>query len=428
MRYIADFIGKELTGEPFKLTNNRAELQIGAEPLINYSEEEIAGSFQIKPHLLLFEKTINQEPVPCFLTEGLICFFKTEGDHPFDIFAASFYLLSRYEEYLPHKKDEYGRYAYENSLAWREDFLYIPLVNRWIKHFGVSLKKRFPTFTIHYSAFNFLPTYDIDEAYSYKHKQWWRSGGGAARDLLKVDRSRVLSRAKVLLGKRKDPFDSYDFLDRLHEAHQLMPRYFFLLAAKTGKYDKNIKPDEFALHELIRRHAKKYKIGIHPSWQAGDAPELLNSEIKTLEQITGKKIDSSRQHFIRFELPTTYRRLLDAGIREDFSMGYGSVNGFRASVASTFYWYDLEKDQATDLLLYPFCFMEANSFFEQKRSSHQALDELNRYYKVVKEVNGTLITIWHNTFLGTDKMFDGWRDAYERFIENFESGIGKLGN
>jgi len=35
-------------------------------------------------------------------------FFKSEGDYPFDIFSAVFYLLSRYEEYLPYKKDMYG--------------------------------------------------------------------------------------------------------------------------------------------------------------------------------------------------------------------------------------------------------------------------------------------------------------------------------
>ena len=71
----------------------------------------------------------------------------------------------------------------------------------------------------------------------------------------------------------------------------------------------------------------------------------------------------SRQHFIRFTLPDTYRQLINAGIKEEFSMGYGSVNGFRASVALPFYWFDLEKNEATSLLVYLFCFMDANSFF-----------------------------------------------------------------
>ena len=97
-------------------------------------------------------------------------------------------------------------------------------------------------------------------------------------------------------------------------------------------------------------------------------------------------------------------------------MGYGSINGFRASVASSFYWYDLEKEEQTNLLLHPFCFMEANSFFEQKYLPQRAYEEMMHYYNAVKAVNGTLITIWHNNFLGTYPTFRGWRDVYEEFI------------
>jgi hypothetical protein len=98
-------------------------------------------------------------------------------------------------------------------------------------------------------------------------------------------------------------------------------------------------------------------------------------------------------------------------------MGYGSINGFRASVASPFYWYDLGKEEQSELLLYPFCYMEANSFYEQQISSQQALEEMLHYLNEVKKVNGTLITLWHNTFLGTDPFYAGWREVYQQFIK-----------
>ena len=98
-------------------------------------------------------------------------------------------------------------------------------------------------------------------------------------------------------------------------------------------------------------------------------------------------------------------------------MGYGSINGFRASVASPFYWYDLEKEETTYLVVHPFCYMEANSFYEQQITSLLALEEMLHYYKEVKKVNGTLITIWHNNFLGTDEKFKGWREVYAAFIK-----------
>jgi hypothetical protein len=207
-------------------------------------------------------------------------------------------------------------------------------------------------------------------------------------------------------------------MNQLHEKYKLKPYYFFLMAKTPGKYDKNISPANPAMKELISDHIIRYPVGIHPSWQSGDDHDELAEEIGLLADLTGSKIVSSRQHYIRFTLPETFRRLMDSGIRFDFSMGYGSINGFRASVATPFYWYDLEKESRTDLLLFPFCFMEANSFYEQHDSPQKALADMKYYYKVVKEVNGTFIMIWHNSFLGTDDLYKGWRDVYAEFMSN----------
>ncbi len=422
LRYTCDFIGKEVTGEPFKFTDSKEVFRNFPGPRINYSaartgEEE----YWFRPHALLFETGTRQQTIHVFETGGQKAFFKTEGDLSFDIFAAIFYLLSRYEEYLPHRKDAYGRYDHQNSLAFREGFLDKPLINTWLEEFKRKLKDRFPSLNIQHSSFTFLPTYDIDEAWSYKHKAWRRRTGAGIKELLRGNWDQFMTRKKVVKGTLHDPFDSYEWMDKLHQQYKLKPRYFFLVPERTGKYDRNILPAETAFQQLIQQHAAQYETGIHPSWQSGDDPGLLKKEIQTLSAITGKKTNFSRQHYIRFTLPQTFRYLVEAGIKEDFSMGYGSINGFRASVASPFYWYDLEKEEPVDLLIYPFCYMEANSFYEQKFSAGQALEEIRHYYAEVKKVNGTLITIWHNTFLGTDERFKGWREIYKRFVEESQA-------
>ena len=149
LNYIADFIGNQIIGEPITVTDNRTDFIAYPGLKINYSNEQIAASdFSIQPHSLLFETTIQPQTITCFETNGYKAFFKTNGDFPFDIFAASFYLLSRYEEYLPHEKDMYGRYAHENSVAFKENFLNLPLINIWIEDFKKSLQlkvSRLPT-------------------------------------------------------------------------------------------------------------------------------------------------------------------------------------------------------------------------------------------------------------------------------------------
>jgi len=421
LQYILDFIGKETIGEAFSMTTDAESFRRNEGPKINYSREKITNAeFWIPNSDLLFENGIGEQAVDCFETENYKAFFKTGGDIPFDIFAASFYLLSRYEEYLPGQKDMYGRYAYESSLAFKENFLHLPLINIWIEDLKKCLKVKFPQLTTHHSPFTFLTTYDIDEAYSYKHKQWWRTIGGFLKSIGKGQWSLIRQRSNVLRGILKDPYDAYEWMDELHHQYDLKPIYFFLIAGRTGKYDKNILPSEKAMQDLINEHSQLYSIGIHPSWQSGDDIEKLKHEISRLGQITDKPIRSSRQHYIRLTLPATYRRLIDAGIKSDFSMGYGSINGFRASVASPFYWYDLEKEKQTQLLLCPFCFMDANSFYEQKFSAAQSLEEMLHYYNVVRSVNGIMTTIWHNSFLGTSKTFEGWREVYKQFISSMK--------
>jgi hypothetical protein len=418
LQYVADFVGKEITGESFQLTTDDFFFNDYNGPKINYGYETVSNDeLLIVNYPLLFEDSIRKQNISCFRLNDFPAFFKSEGDYPFDIFSAIFYLLSRYEEYLPHEKDEYGRYAHENSIAFKEGFLNIPLVNIWIEDFKKALKKKFSSLSFKSSTFNFQPTYDIDEAYAFKNKEVVRIVGGLAKSVVKGEWAIANERLKVLRDKKKDPYDAYEWMDKLHESNNLKPIYFFHVAMEKGKHDKNISPSHPSMQQLIKQHAEKYPIGIHPSWKSGDDEGQLEKEIKLLESTSGKKISASRQHYIRFRLPHTFRSLIAAGITNDYSMGYGSINGFRASVASSFYWYDLKKEQQTNLLLHPFCFMEANSFFEQKYLPQRAYEEMMYYYNTVKAVNGELITIWHNNFLGSNRLFQGWKEVYRDFVE-----------
>lgn len=422
LSYIFNFIGKEIIGEFFQFTTDIEAFKQYQGAKINYTKERITDAgFHIQPHGLLFENTIQPQTISCFSLNNSKAFFATDGDLPFDIFAASFYLLSRYEEYLPHEKDMYGRYAHENSLAWKEGFLNQPLVNSWLKLIKDALNKKFPSLVVRYPSFSFVPTYDIDMAWTYRHKGWRRSLGGLVRSLITGKWKEFTERINVLRKKQKDPYDAYGWMNQLHERYKLKPYYFFLVAERKSRYDKNISPANPAMKGLIYDQVIRYPVGIHPSWRSGDEPGLLKPEIDKLKKITGTTIQSSRQHYIRFTLPDTFRKLIEENIRFDFSMGYGSVNGFRASVASPFYWYDLAKEEPTDLLLFPFCFMDANAYYEQKLTATQALEEMRQYYNTVLAVNGTFIMIWHNSFLGTDPLFAGWREVYEQFVKEVSS-------
>jgi hypothetical protein len=419
LTYILELVSSEIFNEPFTLVSDKDVFISSSGNKINYSEQRLTPEeLYVRPHGLLFETGIREVPIYRFDYSGKPAFFETSGDFPFDIFAAAFYLLSRYEEYLPFQPDKYGRFPHEASLAYKENFLHLPLVNYWLEDFKKALRAKFPNLSFRMKDFKFIPSYDIDIAYSYKYKGLKRNLGGFYNSVLKREWKYFLDRWDVLFNKKKDPFDSYEWLDSLHLYCRTRAYYFFLLAKNQVGVDKNISPDKHAIQSLIAYHAKGYTVGIHPSWQSGDEQAVLMEELDKLEKIIGSPVKYSRQHYLRMSLPQTYRRLIDVGIEKDFSMGYGSSNGFRASMASSFYWFDLKAEKKSELMLFPFCFMDSTAFYEQKLTPKAAFAELMEYYNKIKQINGLMVTIWHNNFFGTDTMFAGWKEVYEVFLKD----------
>lgn len=419
LQYITEVLFCGIGGIEVSYTNQEEEFKNYEGAKINYSYSSIAeDEFRIIPEKLLFETNIVPQDIPCKESHSYKILFPSEGgDFPFDIFAGAFFLLSRYEEYLPFAADEYGRFSHTESIAHKEGFLQQPVINYWFTDLQKALQSKFPFLAFAIKKFRFIPTYDIDIAFSYLHKGLTRNAGGLVRSLLKGELAAIKERFDVLTHKKEDPFDVYEWLYALHLKYTLQPYYFFLVAKFPGEFDRNIDPMQMEMQELIRYHAAGYNVGIHPSWQSGDDNVLLQEEATVMEDIIGRKIVHSRQHYIRFTLPYTYQYLIDLGILNEFSMGYGTINGFRASVASPFYWYDLSLERKTSLLVYPFCFMDANAYYEQKLTPPQAFDEIRHYHDIIKKVNGTMITIWHNNFFGSDKIFEGWKEVYELFLQ-----------
>jgi hypothetical protein len=420
LEYIFNVLFREQLGIDYTISNIAAS--VDGNLVINYSTQRLSvNAFQIIPHGLLFEKNIQEQEIDVFRFKSFIdeskkqtAFFESPSSNfPFDIFSATFYLLSRYEEYLPYEKDSYGRFSHKQSLAYQNDFLEIPLVNIWIQEFKNALSLQFENLECTQPEFKTILSYDIDIAWSYKNKGLLRNIGGF---LINFD----LERLKVMLGLKKDPFDAYEFLDGLHKSVATEIIYFFLVAQSISKYDKNISPENKQMKGLIQSTSSKYKVGLHPSWKSNNYQTILNNEKVALENISGKNISDSRQHYIQFRLPETYEHLISTGIKNDYSMGYGSINGFRASFAGSFYWYHLKEEKTTSLRLFPFCFMDTNSFYEQHQDAETSFQEIMHLKNECEKVNGLFISIFHNNFLGTDKQFADWATMYAEFISQLQ--------
>ncbi|MBX9734052.1 MAG: polysaccharide deacetylase family protein [Chitinophagaceae bacterium] len=380
--------------------------------------QNIATNLWIKPHGLLRQKGIEQPTIECIIWEGLPAFFQTQEGFTFDFFAASFYLITRYEEYdRSSPTDEYGRFKHENAIAYKYHFLQLPLINCWLKKL---LEKNLLPLSFQLPSFSFVPTYDIDIAYSYLYRGVISNTLGFFKDFSKGDIAAVEERIAVLHSQKSDPYDVYDWLDILQASLDLKPIYFFLFADRQKGIDKNIDPQKPALQKLIKKHSTKYSIGIHPSMQSNSNHSLLETEIANLRLNAQVDITKSRQHYIFLQFPETYQNLIAAGITDDYSMGYPNVHGFRASCSFPHKWYDLEKDLPTTLVVHPFCYMDSSSIFQLSIPVTEAATMMQQYMDTIQKYGGECIMIHHNNFLTNQPDFIDWKLTYADFlISNF---------
>ncbi len=411
LRYAASFILGELLGLKIIFSNVKEEGVSYQGPVINYSHELIRDSFHILDSGFLAEHGIRAlNPIIRKQNEEIHIFPADSGNIDFDIFSAAFYLMSRYEEYLPFGSDHHGRFPATESLAYRNGFLEIPVINRWANKLGRKLKQKFPSLVLTLPASSFLPTIDIDVAWSVRNKGLYRTIGGIGRQVLKADLKNLISRFSILAGSEPDPYDTYDYIVESHNANLII----FMLAGQGGKYDLNNPVTNPEWKALVRNLSEKYNIGFHPSYHSGEKPKVFRNEKQTIEQLTGKPLTRVRQHFLRLAFPSTYRHFAGAGLTEDYSMGYADKTGFRAGTSSPFYFYDLEKEDVTKLKIFPFTVMDRTLKDYLKLNPDEAFKKIKLLASVVKEEGGCFIPVWHNDSLCDTGEWEGWRIVYEK--------------
>jgi hypothetical protein len=416
LRYIAGIILGDILGLSWDVITDKRKL--GKHPVINYSSENITGSFKISPDLILFEKNVAPREINIGEWKGLPVLFHTaaDSDLPFDIFAASFYLISRYEEYLEFQPDEYGRFQASSSIAYKIGFLRKPIIDLWTKELAKAFLKRYQTLAFKRNEYKALLTIDTDQPFAYLGKNIFRSIGGLLRDLKNND-GHAGERYRILAREEKDPYEVFDYIIENIQSAKTNAMFFFPVGDHS-KYDKNPswKNDEY--RKLIRKISGIYKTGLHPSYNAALSFSLMNSEALRLKNILEEDILLSRFHYLRLFMPQSYVDLQKAGITEDYSMGYPDEPGFRAGIARPYYFYDVISDRQTNLKIFPFQVMDVTLYNYRKLDPEASRKVISELINETRNVGGLFISIWHNTSLIDDSVWHCWREVFEFMVKS----------
>ena len=418
VRYIFKHIFTRILQIEIDFTTKVEDFVAHGEAKLSYTNVALGNEFFIKSTDLLFQQGINDVEINVSKWDDSPCFFNTgaKSTIPFDIFSASFYLITRYEEYLPHLRDTHDRFDAKESLAYQNGFLEKPLVDIWAYKLRAILKEHFPDLNFPDRDYQFMSTIDVDNAFAYKHKGFIRRVGGLVKDIYKLDIIRVVDRFLVGFNVKKDPNDTFDKILSLKKKHDVRTVLFFLIGDYTT-FDTNISASKTKFRLLIKEMVDYARVGLHPSYYTMKDAKLLKKEKERLEQITHLPVKRSRQHYLRFSLPETYQILIDLEIEEDYSMGYASQVGFRASTCSPFYFYDLDFEIQTPLKIFPFALMDTTLNDYLQLTPKQSLGKIRDLKNEVKRVNGTFITLFHNESLSGYMHWQGWQNVYESMLK-----------
>jgi hypothetical protein len=341
-----------------------------------------------------------------------------------DIIASIFFVLTRYEEYLPSQRDEYSRYKYSSSVLAKYDWVEKAVCDRWAKAvINYIDSDLYIDFTLKNSLTSakpgIIPTFDIDNVYAYQYKTGKRKLLAVTKDLLLMRFNRLKERRQVNSGS-SDPYDTYDKIRSTIKEH--CSTKLFWLVESRGEKDRNLDINEPHHKELVHEFGGLCDVYLHPSFGSfGDAAKI-RSEREKLEVISGKNIDSTRQHFLRFKLPDTYHDLISAGIDHEYSMGFAERAGFRCGTARSHFWFDLSKNELTNLKIHPFAYMDGTLNEYMNIGVEKSKDLISKLYREVKEYGGDFIFIWHNETIGDHGIWQGWSSVFDHTLQLDKNG------
>lgn len=417
--YVFELVFKHVFSIDYVTSNSLGELSTTKLPSIQYSKKKSFNKgIHIYPFGLLSKTVPCDKPTIEYTQDEQRIYPTSHGVFSFDVFSAIFYIVSSAEEYnaTNDKLDIHGRFKSEYSILKELGVQNIPIINYWLEHLKQLLKKEYPTIDYPGRAYSFQLSCDIDMAWSYKNKGFLRNTGALLKNLFNGKLTTVKNQLQVLSNKSKDPFENYDLLSSLNSKDSIL---YFILLGQYGTYDKNISPSNKAFRKLIESLNKKNEIGIHPSYGAGYDEAKVNLELSLLKSIIKKDIQRSRQHYLKINWPKTYRLLIEAGIKHEYSLGYYDTIGFRTGMCYPYPWYDLEREEKTDLMLHPFQIMDVSLKNYLKLTPEDAINRAKPIITEVKKYQGDFHLIWHNSSFNGH--WDDWTKCLKELIKEARS-------
>lgn len=327
-----------------------------------------------------------------------------------DIIASTFFMVSRYEEYVRRNvRDSDGRFIGHQSVAYKCGFLDRPIVEDYAKILRDCLRKVGLEVKEPVSRFSHIyMTHDIDIPWTYQNSTY-DTMKVVLKDIIAiiVGRNRQLrwERLKTLAHIQKDPVDNFSWLlSKDSEVKEIYGNKFtdlyFLMTCPPGKKDMGYINNTYRTKVLLDKlKSRRARMGLHISYRAGEDPKYVIDEQNVYEKVMGEKATCSRHHCLSCREPEDMYELLNAGIKDDFSLCYADGGGYRLGTCRPVRWIDPAKKVITELTLHPLLATEGKlcgSQYMGMTPGEAVLWFKRQFLRICKE-NGELVILFHNS-------------------------------
>lgn len=335
-----------------------------------------------------------------------------------DVLGGAFLMLTRYEELVRPERDGHRRFSAHTSLAHEEGFLARPLVNEWLEVLRACLRRLWPGLRFRDRGYRFVATHDVDQPWITRNLPMKRVFRSIGADLL-VRRAPVLAfeRTAAYLGGNidADPGNRFDWIMDLSEEAGIRSTFFFLARQGPGPYDARYTPGDPWIRQLLRRiHARGHRIGLHTSYDTFRDPTRTREEVDVLQRTCAalgieQEEWGVRQHYLRWENPTTWRNAEAAGLDFDSTLSFADHAGFRCGTCYEYPVFDLVRRQRLGLRERPLIAMDRSLLTYQGLNHDQTGATMVALSETCRRFAGDFVLLWHNDSLLTRRDRDTYR-------------------
>ena len=291
-----------------------------------------------------------------------------------DVFGRVFLAVTRFEELALPERDVHDRFP---ASATRAD-LDRPEADDATEQLWEQLAAIAPRLERRQHGFRTVPSHDVDHPFATLRR-----------------RASLIRHGQLRAALPHDPFDVFDVLMDEHERRGLRAAFYVL--ADEALYSL----DDRRVRKLLRHvHARGHELGLHGGYGTFRDPARLKTELERLVAVCAEEgIEQdewgARQHFLRWENPTTWRAYEEAGLAYDTSLGYSARPGFRAGTCREYPVFDLGARRELRLRERPLVLMDTPTL-DRIDDAEGAIERLRAE---CRRVDGDFTVLWHNHWL-----------------------------